>query len=54
MCSEGGPDHGKHFTAIVRVAGEDLGSGEGRSKKESEQQAADTAWKTLRERLTPD
>ena len=54
VVSEEGPDHEKHFTAIVRVAGEDLGNGEGRSKKESEQQAADTAWKTLRQRLTPD
>jgi ribonuclease III len=53
VVSEEGPDHEKHFTATVRVAGEDLGNGQGRSKKESEQQAAETAWKTLRERLGP-
>jgi ribonuclease III len=53
LVTEEGPDHEKHFTAMVRVAGEDLGTGQGRSKKESEQQAAETAWKTLRERVTP-
>jgi ribonuclease III len=51
LVTEEGPDHEKHFTATVRVAGEELGTGQGRSKKESEQQAAETAWKTLRERL---
>ncbi|MBI3689097.1 MAG: ribonuclease III [Actinobacteria bacterium] len=49
--SEAGPDHEKHFTAVVRVAAEDLGSGQGRSKKESEQQAAEAAWKALRDRF---
>ncbi len=53
VVTEEGPDHEKHFTAMVRVAGEDLGTGQGRSKKESEQQAAETAWKTLRERVNP-
>jgi ribonuclease-3 len=53
LVAEEGPDHEKHFTATVRVAGEDLGNGQGRSKKESEQQAAETAWKTLRDRLAP-
>ena len=51
LVTEEGPDHEKHFTATVRVAGEELGTGQGRSKKESEQQAAETAWKTLRERI---
>ncbi|HEY9473959.1 MAG TPA: ribonuclease III [Mycobacteriales bacterium] len=50
--SEEGPDHEKHFTAIVRVAGEVLGSGVGRSKKQAEQMAAETAWKILKERTT--
>jgi len=53
LVTEEGPDHEKHFTAIVRVAAEDLGTGQGRSKKESEQQAAETAWKTLHARLGP-
>ena len=37
---ERGPDHAKEFTATVFVAGEALGTGTGRSKKEAEQQAA--------------
>jgi ribonuclease III len=36
-----GPDHEKFFTAVVRVAGEDRGSGTGRSKKEA------AAWRAL-------
>ena len=35
-----GPDHDKRFEAEVFVAGELLGSGRGRSKKEAEQRAA--------------
>jgi len=42
-----GPDHEKFFTAVVRVAGEDRGSGTGRSKKEAEQEAASAAWRAL-------
>lgn len=49
--TEAGPDHEKHFTAVVRIAAEELGTGQGRSKKESEQQAAEAAWKVLRDRL---
>lgn len=52
IVSEEGPDHEKHFTAAVRVAGETLGSGAGRSKKQAEQMAAETAWKILKERTT--
>jgi ribonuclease III len=37
---ERGPDHQKEFTASVSVAGRELGSGTGRSKKEAEQRAA--------------
>lgn len=50
VIDEAGPDHAKMFTARSRVAGEVLGTGTGRSKKEAEQQAAATAWRTLRER----
>ena len=50
VIEEEGPDHAKVFTARSRVAGEVLGTGTGRSKKEAEQQAAATAWRTLRER----
>ncbi|GAA1114540.1 ribonuclease III [Nocardiopsis composta] len=47
---ESGPDHQKTFRATVRVAGEDYGAGEGRSKKEAEQQAAESAWKAIKAR----
>ena len=46
--SEVGPDHEKTFTAVVRVAGEDRGSGTGRNKKEAEQGAAAAAWAAVR------
>jgi ribonuclease-3 len=45
--TEVGPDHLKMFTATAMVAGRDLGSGEGRTKKEAEQKAAELAWRTL-------
>ena len=44
---ESGPDHQKFFRASVRVGGRTYGSGSGRSKKEAEQQAAETAWKAI-------
>jgi ribonuclease III len=42
-----GPDHAKRFFAVVRLGGEPLGEGEGRSKKEAEQEAAKSAWLRL-------
>jgi ribonuclease III len=50
VVSETGPDHEKTFTAIARVGGVDYGTGTGRSKKEAEQQAAETAWTAIRVR----
>ena len=47
---ESGPDHQKTFRATVHVAGESYGLGEGRSKKEAEQQAAESAWKAIKAR----
>jgi ribonuclease-3 len=44
---ESGPDHQKSFRATVRVNGHVYGTGEGRSKKEAEQQAAETAWNAI-------
>jgi ribonuclease III len=44
---ESGPDHQKLFRAIVRVGGRVYGTGEGRSKKEAEQQAAEAAWTAI-------
>jgi ribonuclease III len=45
--SEDGPDHLKVFTATAVIAGRELGSGVGRTKKEAEQKAAERAWRTL-------
>ncbi len=47
VIGEAGPDHAKTFTAQVRVAGTLYGDGAGRSKKEAEQQAAETAWREV-------
>jgi ribonuclease-3 len=47
---ERGPDHAKEFTATVFVAGEALGTGTGRSKKEAEQQAAREAYSRIADR----
>jgi len=44
---ESGPDHQKSFRAVVIVGGRELGSGQGRTKKEAEQHAAEAAWTTL-------
>ncbi|GAA4656188.1 ribonuclease III [Streptomyces chumphonensis] len=46
--TETGPDHEKTFTAAARVGGVAYGTGTGRSKKEAEQQAAETAWREIR------
>jgi len=46
-----GPDHMKTFTAQVRVGDELYGNGVGRSKKEAEQQAAETAYREIDESL---
>ena len=42
-----GPDHAKRFYAVVRLGGEAKGHGEGRSKKQAEQDAARRAWRAL-------
>ncbi len=42
-----GPDHAKRFRAQVFVAGRCLGRGEGRSKKQAQQEAARMAWQVL-------
>lgn len=45
-----GPDHARHYRATVSVGGEELGRGEGRSKKDAEQAAARVAWQVLEAR----
>jgi ribonuclease-3 len=47
--TETGPDHAKTFHAVALVGGLSAGSGEGRSKKEAEQRAAERAWTELSE-----
>lgn len=49
--TETGPDHAKCFTATALVDGEEVGRGEGRSKKTAEQAAAEEAYGVLRARL---
>ena len=44
-----GPDHDRRFSAVVSVDGKEWGTGEGRSKKQAEQAAAQVAL----ERLSP-
>ena len=49
VIEDSGPDHEKTFTARVRVGEQLYGHGTGRSKKEAEQQAAETAYTALSE-----
>jgi ribonuclease-3 len=46
--TEEGPDHAKTFTASAVVGGTVYGTGHGKSKKEAEAGAAETAWRVLR------
>jgi len=54
VLTETGPHHDKTFTAAARIAGETLGTGTGRSKKEAEKRAAESAWTVLLARRLPD
>ena len=47
LIEDDGPDHAKTFTARVRVGEGVYGHGVGRSKKEAEQQAAESAYRAL-------
>lgn len=47
IVQESGPDHNKIFEAEVYISSEAVGSGQGRSKKEAEQAAAEEAWSKL-------
>src|SRR5262249_26811127 len=47
ILADEGPDHMKTFTAQVRVGDQRYGNGVGRSKKEAEQAAAETAYGEL-------
>jgi ribonuclease-3 len=48
VIEDDGPDHMKTFAARVRVGDQLFGNGAGRSKKEAEQGAAETAWREIR------
>jgi len=48
--AESGPDHEKAFHAVALVRAEVLGHGEGSSKKEAEQRAAEQAWVAIKAR----
>jgi ribonuclease-3 len=52
VVTESGLDHEKVFKAVVQVGGEPYGTGSGRSKKEAEQEAAASAWRSLRNQLS--
>jgi ribonuclease-3 len=47
VIEDAGPDHAKTFTAAVEVGDSRYGHGTGRSKKEAEQQAAETAYREI-------
>ena len=49
LIEHSGPDHEKTFVARVRVGDGIYGRGTGRSKKEAEQQAAETGWRAIRD-----
>ena len=52
VMSSTGPDHAKTFTAQAVVAGETFAPSTGRSKKEAEQLAAETAWRAIDDRMS--
>jgi ribonuclease-3 len=54
VVTEAGPDHMKQFTVEVTVRGRLLGKGNGRNKKEAEQDAAGDALDRLRQLDTDD
>ncbi len=49
VVAESGPDHKKYFVTEISVGGKVLGKGEGRSKKQSEQEAAKLALQELQD-----
>jgi ribonuclease-3 len=44
---EAGPPHDRTFTIVARLGSEEIGRGEGRSKKDAEQTAAEAALEKL-------
>lgn len=54
VLEESGPDHQKRFHATVMVDGTARGTGEGTSKKQAEQKAAEQGWANLAPDPTPE
>lgn len=54
VVTDSGPDHSKRFRAVVMLAGDEIASGEGSSKKHAEMAAALEAWNGLQESATDD
>lgn len=50
VVQESGPDHEKVFRASVQLGDAVYGRGQGSTKKEAEQQAAESAWNAIQER----
>lgn len=50
LIGEAGPDHNKVFSCAALLDHKEIGCGEGRTKKEAEQNAAKNALKTLKEK----
>lgn len=50
LVSESGPDHDKCFVTEIAVGGKVLGNGRGKTKKQSEQEAAEKALQELQEK----
>jgi len=51
LVDEGGPDHDKVFESEVEIGGRVYGRGRAKSKKDSEQRAANEALSALREEI---
>lgn len=50
LVSETGPDHDKYFVTEIAVGGKVLGDGRGKTKKQSEQEAAEKALQELQQK----
>jgi len=53
LVTDSGPDHSKRFHAIVSLAGVEIASGDGSSKKQAEMAAALAAWTVLHSEQRP-
>jgi len=49
-----GPAHDRDFVAVAEVAGEEIGRGEGKTKKAAEQEAASQALERVEEEWPPE